>query len=330
MQLKYVLVLLTFLLISSCVEKEMSSKNDLINLRVGWQIPWATQGQLVQVMKHTDVLKKNNLKAQFIGRTYGPLLNELALADSIDVVLTADQPAAVLFSKDKGWIAVGRLMYNRTLTYVPIKSNITSLNQLKNKNIGVPIGAAAERTAVAALAEANLSKEDYNLSNLGIREHMPLIEKYRNDSKWGNFDALSGFDPVPAILEANKLVRPLHVSKVVSLVLMNRKFIEQNPTAPTQFMKALKQSYIYYANNLEQANKWFIDEAKLSKSSQEACNIAASIEPNLKAKSESDIRMGFIEDDFKVMQSAADFVAPKIKKKVNMRDYVSNKYVEGV
>ena len=25
------------------------------NLRVGWQIPWATQGQLAQVLKQTDI-----------------------------------------------------------------------------------------------------------------------------------------------------------------------------------------------------------------------------------------------------------------------------------
>ena len=85
-------------------------------LRIGWQIPWATQGQIVQIWKHTDILKKNGIEAEFVGKTFGPQLNELALAGEIDVVLTADQPAATLFSKEKGWVGIGRLMYNRTST----------------------------------------------------------------------------------------------------------------------------------------------------------------------------------------------------------------------
>src|ERR1019366_9319058 len=85
----------------------------LTKIRVGWQIPWATQGQLVQIWKHTDILKKNGLEAEFIGKTYGPMLNEIALAGGLDVILTADQPAAALFAKDMGWIGVARLMYNR-------------------------------------------------------------------------------------------------------------------------------------------------------------------------------------------------------------------------
>ena len=134
MELKKILLILLSTLLVSCFGKKDSNNNqETTHLRVGWQIPWATQGQLVQILKRTEILKKNNLSAEFIGRTYGPMLNELALADSIDVVLTADQPAAVLFSKDKGWVAVGRLMYNRTATYVPINSPVKDLGDLKGK-----------------------------------------------------------------------------------------------------------------------------------------------------------------------------------------------------
>ncbi|MCJ8277143.1 MAG: ABC transporter substrate-binding protein [Bdellovibrionales bacterium] len=329
--MRIALTLFFTLLFTACTKNSStpSSSPDMTEIRIGWQIPWATQGQLVQIMKHTDVLKENNLKAEFIGRTYGPMLNELALADSIDVVLTADQPAAVLFSKEKGWKAIGRLMYNRTSTYVPINSPIKTLMDLKGKKIGVPIGAAAERVTVNALTDAGLKKTDFEMSNLGIREHMPLIAKHKDDPKWGDYDALSGFDPVPAILEAKNLVRPIHVGKVVSVVLMNEKFITQNPEAPIHFMKALKQSYKYFGEHKEQANDWFMKEAKLPESSQKACEIAASLEPNL-VMAKAPMRMGFNADDFKVLQKAADFVAPKIKKTVDMTKYVSNKYVEGL
>ena len=69
-----------------------AAAEELTKVRIGWQIPWATQGQLVQILKHTDILKKNGLEAEFIGRTYGPVLNELAMADELsDIELRTAQ-----------------------------------------------------------------------------------------------------------------------------------------------------------------------------------------------------------------------------------------------
>jgi sulfonate transport system substrate-binding protein len=328
MKSQYLFIFTILLTLLSCTnENEKKSKSAQTPIRIGWQIPWATQGQLVQILMRTDILKNNAIDGSFIGRTYGPLLNELAMANSVDVVLTADQPAAVLFSKDKGWMAIGRLMYNRTLTYVPIKSPIKTMSDLKGKSIGVPIGAAAERVTALALKDVGLSKSDYNFINLGIREQLPLIQKYIDQPKWGNFDALSGFDPVPAILQAKAMVRPIHIGKVVSVVLMNKKFIKKYPDAPKQFMTSLAQAYIYFNKNTKESNDWFMQEAKLTDASQEACQIAASLEPNIGKRLLSNLKMGFTEEDFKVLQSAADFIAPKVKKSINMKDYVTNQYV---
>jgi ABC-type nitrate/sulfonate/bicarbonate transport system substrate-binding protein len=118
-------------------QKDVNAQK-LTKIRIGWQVPWATQGQLVQILKHTDILKQNGLTATFVGRTYGPVLNEIALAGDIDVVFTADQPAAALFSKEKGWIGIGRLMYNRTLTYVPPNSPIQKIKGLRGKTMAKP------------------------------------------------------------------------------------------------------------------------------------------------------------------------------------------------
>ncbi|MBU0675522.1 MAG: ABC transporter substrate-binding protein [Proteobacteria bacterium] len=302
----------------------------LTKIRIGWQIPWATQGQLVQILKHTDILEKNGLEAEFIGRTYGPVLNEIALAGEIDVVLTADQPAAALFSKDKGWIGVGRLMYNRTLTYVPPKSEIGNLAGLAGKTIAIPIGAAAERITVAALKRAGLDPlKDVKIINLGIREQGPLVLGGEDKATWGSIDALSGFDPTPAIFEAKGLIKVLDVGKVCSVVLMNENFIKAQPGVAEKMMQAMFDAYDYYRQHIEEANGWFMAEAGLNGADQAACNVAASIEPNVHVTSRKEIRVTFTEDDFRIMAEAADFMAPKIKKTVDMKKYVSNTYAVG-
>lgn len=300
-------------------------------IRIGWQIPWATQGQIIQIWKHTDILKKNGIEAEFIGKTFGPQLNELALAGEIDVVLTADQPAATLFSKDKGWMGIGRLMYNRTSTYVSPNSPIKAIKELKGKTIGIPMGAAAERITIEALKREGLDpQKETTLINLDIREQGALITANKEKEKWGQFDALSGFDPLPAILEAKKMIRVLDTGKVVSLILMNKEFITKNPEIPVQVLKALRDAYDYYRQHTTEANEWFIKEAQLVDADQKACELAASLEPNLKAKNLKGIRVSFTDEDFSLMQKGADFIAPKINKQISMKDFVNNDFANKV
>lgn len=304
---------------------------DMVKIRIGWQVPWAVQGQLVQILKHTDILKKNGIEAEFIGKTFGPQLNELALASEIDVVLTADQPALTLFSKDKGWKAISRLMYNRTSIYVPPKSDIQVISDLKGKTIGVPMGAAAERVTIDALKTNGLTPNtDVRLVNLDIKEQGPLVSKDKDAKKWDTMDALSGFDPIPAIFEARGLVRVLFVGKVVSLILMNESFLKATPKVGAKVVKSFLQAYDYYRANVEQADKWFMAEARLDGADTKACSIAASLEPNLTAKSKNDIKLSLNEDDFIIIQRATDFLEPKLGKKVDFKSYFDTSYANEV
>ncbi len=297
-------------------------------LRIGWQVPWAIQGQIVQIWKHTDILARHGLEAEFIGRTYGPVLNELAVAGEVDVVLTADQPAAALFAAMPTWRGISRLMYNRTLTYVPAKSPIQQLEDLRGKTIGIPLGAAAERITLQALEAAGTDLlDDVRVINLGIREQGPLVLANPDATAWGNLDALSGFDPVPAIFQDKGLIRVLHQGKVCSLVLMNGKVIDRDPTIPARLNRALLDAYDYYRSHVQEANEWFKQEAALHQLSDNALRLAAEMEPNLKAESKTSIRLRFTDDDFVILQQAADFVAGRTGHRVVMRDFVINDYI---
>jgi len=300
----------------------------LTKIRIGWQIPWATEGQLTQILKHTDLLSDNQLEGEFKGFSYGGPLNEAALAGEVDVIFTADQPAATLLSRDTNWKIIGRLMYNRVVLYVPPKSPIENVADLKGKTVAMPFGAAAQRMALKAEAEAGLDpQKDVNNINLGIYEQSDLVRD-TEAVKWGKIDALAGFDPTPAIFEEKGLTRNLHEEKIVSVIVVSDEFIEKNPEAPAKFLKAFRGAYDYYRNNIEQANNWFTEEAGLDITSG-ALEIAASIEPNLKVIAKEDIRIGFIEDDYKIMQEAADFLYENglVNTRVIMNDYIDLNYL---
>lgn len=317
-----------FFVILVFLSQGLMAAEEPLKLRIGWQIPWAVQGQLVQVLKHTDILKKHNIQAEFVGKTFGPELNEIALAGAIDVVLTADQPAAALFLKDKGWVGVSRLMYNRTTTYVPVASPIKSVADLKGKTVGVPFGAAAQRIIVESLQKNKVDTSEVKFINLGMTEHAPLIKKETGKEKWDQFDALSGFDPIPAVLEAQGLVRTIDTGKVVAMVLMNKELLAKNKDAAKKLQAALIDAYDYYRTNTKQADEWFMAEAKLEGADAKALALAVSLEPNMKVKNKKAISLKFGKEDYEIAQKGADFVSKATGKSINIKDYLSNDYVK--
>lgn len=311
------------------ISKPVIQNSKLSAIRIGWQIPWATQGQLTEILKHTNVLQKNGLTGDFKGFSSGAPLNEAALARAVDVIFTADQPAATLLSKSPNWVIIGRLMYNRVSLYVPPKSPIKTVVDLRGKTVGMPFGAAAQRIALKAEKDAGLDpQKDVSNVNLGIYEQSDLVRD-PNVTKWGTMDALAGFDPTPAIFEEKGLVRNLKVGSVMSVIMMSKDYIKNHPNVPKEFLKAFYDAYDFYRLNVNQANVWFIEDSKLNVS-QTALGIAASVEPNLNVKSKKDIRLGFNNDDLKVLQDAANFIYDRslVKTRVNMKDHINLLYLQ--
>lgn len=290
--------------------------------RLGWQTPWATQGQLVQTMVNTDIPKENGLELELTGFASGAPLNEAAASGKVDVLLTADQPAITLISKQpEKWQVIGRLMYNRVSVYVPPQSPINSIAELRGKNVGVPYGTAAQKALILAEQKAGLTPgTDVTNANIDILTQSGLV----NDSKvvkWGNFDALAGFDPTPAIFISKGYARYINTDEIVSVVVMSKDYIAQNPDAPKQFMNVLGQSYEYYRTNQDQANEWFRAASKLQVEDA-VLNDAASVEPNMKLS--NPIRLIFTDADLATMQQTADFLLKNklIDTTVTVKDYV--------
>lgn len=317
--------LIPVLFFSGCSSEQ--KETEMIPIRIGWQIPWATQGQITQVLAHTNILERNGLKGEFKGFSYGGPLNEAVLAGEVDVIFTADQPAAILLSKGVDQLIIGRLMYNRVALYVPPESPIKSLTELRGKKIAMPFGAAAQRVALKAIQDVGLNPlTDINSIHLDIYEQTGIVQSGTKES-WGEIDALVGFDPTPAIFEHEGKARMLHVGRVVSVIVMSKKFISEYPQIPTRFLQAFTEAYLYYATHQEQANKWFKEASRLNFDTS-VLDIAASVEPNVKAMNISDVRIMITEEDLKIMNEAASFIYDQgiIKNRVDIRSHIDMIY----
>ncbi len=280
----------------------------LTPVRIGWQTTWATQGQLVAVLLHTDILERNGFSGDFEGFPYGGPLNEGALAGEVDVVLTADQPALSLAAKAPSWGIVGRLMYNRVGTFVPPDSPVRTPADLRGKRLAVPFGAAAQREAMGALKAAGLDPAvDVKVVNLGLEEIVGVVRAGAPGGRWGDLDAAAAWDPTFAELEAGAHARTIAASVVTSVVLMNDTFAAAHPGAESRFMTALAMAYDVYRADPARADGWFEAEAKRT-FAPGVLATAASVEPNLSAASAADIRVHLTEADVAGLVEAGRFM----------------------
>jgi len=312
------------LIISWCSK---STKDNAIDIRIWWQTTRSTQWQLVGIFKNTEILKNNWFNPSFVWVSYGWPLNEAAMAWEVDVVLTADQPAATLLSKNPNWTIIGRLMYNRVSLYVPKESDIKSVADLKGKTVAMPFWASAQRMAIEEEVKSWLNpKTDVNNINLWIVEQSDLV-KDPNVKKWWDIDAMAWFDPTPALFEEKELVNVLKTGQVVSVIMMSNDFIARNPDAPKKIISSFIDAYDFYRTNVTKSNKWFVEDSKLN-ISDNAFEICSALEPNLFVNSKKNIRMTFTDSDLVSLQNAADFLFEQwlIKKEVVMKKFIKTDF----
>ncbi|GMR05686.1 MAG: hypothetical protein BMS9Abin25_0261 [Gammaproteobacteria bacterium] len=275
-------------------------------IRLGWQVPWATQGQLVMGLQHTNIPRLNNLNINYAGFAYGGPLNKAALAGEVDILLTADHPALVLMSKDPGYRIVSRMMYNRVCIYVPSKSPIVELSQLAGKTVMGPVGAAAERVALQALREASVDVDSLRVGKLDMAQQSALLSREGSESSWSGVDALFGFDPLPAVFQEQGKARMLQCGKVVSVVVASPEMLKRKDDLK-RFLQAFRMSWYYYANNPQRVNQLFSKQSRLNVSDM-VLDEAASIEPNRWTTDPARQRFVFLDGDMEILEEAQKYL----------------------
>lgn len=301
----FILCVISFLTLFGCGKKSEQTPKET-TIRVGWQIAWATQGQLAQILQHTNVLQMNGLRGDFKSFTYGAPLSEAALAGQLDVAFIGDQPAVNLLSRSSDWKIVARLMDFRVAIVVPPNSPIKSVIDLKGKTLGIPFGASTHRVALQMLSGSGLDPtKDVRIVNIDILEQSDIVHASAGKS-WPKVDALASWDHHIALYESKGLARILDSGTALGIVAMSDKFIKSNPDAAIGFLTAFKLAYYFYANNQNQADKWFADTTQ-GKFDISLLHKVASIEKNLQVHNAPEISIELQEKHLISLQSASNF-----------------------
>jgi sulfonate transport system substrate-binding protein len=297
---------LTALFFSSGCTNKSDQKPQETPIRIGWQVAWATQGQLAEVLQHTNVLQLNGLKGDFKSFTYGAPLSEAALAGQLDVAFIGDQPAVNLLSRSSDWKLVARLMDFRVAIVIPMDSPIKSISDLKGKTLGIPFGASTHRVALQMISESGLDpSKDVKIVNIDINEQSDIV-KASGGKAWPKVDAFASWDHSIALYESKGLAKILKSGTALGVVAMSKKFIDANTDAAAGFLAAFKLAYYFYANHQDQADTWFTEAAQ-GKFQSQILRDVASFEPNLHKKQLTDMAIQLTPTQLSVLQTAADF-----------------------
>jgi ABC-type nitrate/sulfonate/bicarbonate transport system substrate-binding protein len=288
---------------TSCDKKETTS---FPTIEIGWQVAWATQGQIAMALQRTTALETMRLKGDFKSFTYGAPMSEVALAGQLDVAFVGDQPAVSLLSRSTDWKIVARLMDFRVAIVVSPASSIQTVADLKGKTLGIPFGASTHRVALEMLKEAGLDPDkDLKIINIDILEQSDVV-KAAAGCPWPKVDAFASWDHHIALYEKQGYARILKSGTALGVVIMSQKFIESKPKEAAKFLAAFKLAYLYYATHQEEVDRWFA-EAAGGKFDVSILKTVAEVESNMKAPDLSHVRIDIGTRQITTLQQAADF-----------------------
>lgn len=295
-------ILPTLIAFSQCDRKPSDQPKPL---RLGWQPPWANQGQIVEVFKHTDVLSRNGVNLEYKAFTYGGPMTEAALAGEVDMLFVGDQPAITLISRDSSWRIVARMVNYRSAFIVPPGSPAKTLRDLIGKKIATAFGSTTHRDAVRFLTEAGLEiGKDVTLVNVDQAEHAALIGR-GGTGTWGEIAAIATYDPTIAVTVQGNNARVLKEWVSPAVVVAHEEIIKRRPDDLKRFLQAYVESFALYARDANRFDLLYSEDSRLPLPN-EVYRSMASYEPNLEAKDVASVNIVLDSSQQEALQRNAD------------------------
>jgi ABC-type nitrate/sulfonate/bicarbonate transport system substrate-binding protein len=280
------------------------SQQERVPIRIGWQLATSTQGQIVEVLKRTNLLDRLGLDPTFVPFSYGEPEVAAALKGDLDVMFSSGQSVNNLLARGGKWKVLGRLHFIQAALMVPPNSPIKEIKDLRGKTIACTFGTIGHREATLKEQAAGLDpKKDVNHVNMDILEIQKLVESGGRE-KWGKFDAVALWEPDISLFQSEGSARVLSSHRAIYLVSVSDKFIANNRPATIRFLEAVAQSWEFFNTFRERVNQWYIDDSQFGFTSQ-ALNSAAKQDANFDAKSLSGVDLRLDDEALRLLDTGA-------------------------
>jgi ABC-type nitrate/sulfonate/bicarbonate transport system substrate-binding protein len=236
--------------------------------------PSGMNGQLVITMEKAEIAKKNGLDATFASFQYGPPMMEALAAGSIDAVVTSLMPVTTYAAKMPGDIKiVAMLGYSSHSLMVNKDSSIKASGDLAGRKIGVSFGSDSHLDILIWLKDEKLDGK-VELINVSPAELVPALAN-------NSVDAIVIRQPQVRKLREQSGAHILHTWPFHFVSIVKTRFIAEHPNKFNKYLKSLRESLLYVAQNQKQAATWFgaylrVDPAVVMAVSKEDPNYSAT------------------------------------------------------
>jgi ABC-type nitrate/sulfonate/bicarbonate transport system substrate-binding protein len=315
--LSITILLICSLTFTNC--KGKSSNKVAPRVIVGWQTAWATCGQLIETLVHTNIVELYNSNATFRNFLFGPDMLEAGLGGNIDVVTVGVVPTINLLAASDDWVIVCRLIDFSCITIARSKTDIKFFSDLKSKKLGVPFGSGAHPYIIQRLLDNNLTigsdPNSVELINVSPAEAVVALQQ-------GSVDALGIWEPNATIIESKGYGKPIDEKRYIGFLVVRKNLVQKYPEQVISLIKSLIEANLYVANNREQTDKWFAERSNFDRDILKKIRV---IEPNLNATKIEDISVHISPEDILLSQQVADqmFQSGLIKRKVVIIEHLN-------
>ena len=305
---------LSIFFINKCRQK--SDTSDTPRVVVGWQTAWATAGQIVETLDHTNITALHSSNATFRNFLFGPDMIEAGLGGNIDATTLGVVPIISLLAINDEWTVICRLLDWSATTIARTGRGIETFADIKGKKLGVPFGASGAYPYILLRMEENgMTTENTELINVSPAEAAVILQQ-------GGIDALGIWEPTTTIIENQGIGKVIDEKRYIGFVAIRKSIIENNPDEVIALIKSFIEANWYVANNRKQTDEWFANRSNFD---LDLLNKIRIIEPNLNAKSIEDVSVTISDEDVKESQQVADymFASDLLPRKVNFKERVN-------
>lgn len=194
----------------------------------------------------------------------GKDVNTALAAGSIDFGLLGSCPASLAISQELGvkciWI---HEVLGPTESFVArADAGISTIADLKGKNIATPFASTAHFSLLHALEEAGLSESDVNLLDMQPSEIYAAWQNEQIDAAYIWEPTLSELENQVLLCTSTDMADAGYMTSNVELV--RTEFMEQNPELVAGYIRALAKAVDMYQSNTDEAVATIVDALEIS------------------------------------------------------------------
>jgi ABC-type nitrate/sulfonate/bicarbonate transport system substrate-binding protein len=254
-----------------------------IKVVIGYQSLWAAGGEVVEVLRHTNIFELNGISAEYKTFTFGGPLAEAAVAGDIDNVFAADAPVLRAMARMPGSKILQRT-HDARFGILAQPDFQGGLADLKGKKLSAPFATTTFPRSMKAIVAAGVKQpfQEMEIVNQDIAEQTNAMQAHL-------VDAVTTWDPTMERLIQQKLAKVIWSAprgENIGMQGFSGKWMQANgEQAEVKFLKAWIMATWWASNHMDQAHEWF---AKTSRLPIDILKIATDFDRNL-AKPIADI-----------------------------------------